>query len=130
MIDLPLTILVVDDDEFTAELTGMILEMAGFEVLLATGGGDALAKMAEYPAIRGVVSDMNMPMMDGVQLFTALRQQGFTRPFLLLTGEDAAPLRLSYPEIDAIISKDEELQSTLPERMNLLLAQSGKENHR
>lgn len=122
MSDAPATILVVDDDEFTAEMTGMFLEMAGFETVLATGGMDALEKMAAEPAIRVVVSDMNMPFIDGVQLFAELREQGFHQPFVLLTGDEAAPLRLAHPDMEAVITKDENLQEALPVLIESLLA--------
>ncbi|MFH1026380.1 MAG: response regulator [Pseudomonadota bacterium] len=122
--DTPATILVVDDDEFTAELTGLILESAGFATLLANGGLDALEKMADDTSIRAVVSDMNMPFIDGVQLFEELRQQGFKQPFVLITGEDAAPLRIAHPDINAILTKDEELQETLPEMVGALLGEN------
>ena len=122
MTDTPATVLVVDDDPFTAELTGMIIEMAGFETIIAEGGMDALEKIEGNPAIAAVVSDMNMPMMDGVELFAELRKLGYGQPFLLITGEESAPLRLAHPEIDAIMTKDENLQETLPEMVESLLA--------
>jgi len=55
MSDTAATVLVVDDDLFTAELTGMVLEMSGFEVIIAEGGLDALEKIAENSAICLVV---------------------------------------------------------------------------
>ena len=116
------TILVVDDDEFTAELTGMILDAAGYTVVIAEGGMDALEKMAADPTIRMVVSDMNMPFIDGIQLFAELREQGYKQPFILLTGEDAAPLRLAHPALDAVMTKDEQLQDMLPETVASFLA--------
>ncbi len=118
------TILVVDDDPFTGELTGMILEAAGFEVVIAEGGMDAMEKMAEQNSITAIVSDMNMPFIDGIQLFGELRQQGCRQPFVLVTGEDAAPLKLANPEIDEILTKDEDLQEKLPELLTRLLASS------
>lgn len=114
-------ILVVDDDSFTAEMTGMILEMVGYETILAEGGMDALEKISENPSIRLVVSDMNMPMIDGVQLFAELRENGFKQPFVLVTGDDAAPLIKANPLIDAIITKDENIQEQLPEIVETLL---------
>jgi CheY-like chemotaxis protein len=122
MSDTVTTILVVDDDEFTAELTGMIVESAGYEVVIAVGGMEALEKIAADPAISMVVSDMNMPFIDGIQLFDELRGQGFKQPFLLLTGEDAEPLRLAHPDMDAVLTKDEDLQDTLPELVEAILA--------
>lgn len=122
MSDNPATILVVDDDEFTAELTGMILETAGYGVVIAVGGMDALEKIAQDPSIRIVASDMNMPFLDGIQLFSELREQGFKQPFVLLTGDEAAPLRLAHPDIDAVMTKDENLQESLPELIESLLS--------
>jgi CheY-like chemotaxis protein len=124
MSDKPTTILVVDDDEFTAQLTGMILESADYGVVIAVGGMEALEKMAEDSTICMVVSDMNMPFIDGVQLFAELREQGFNQPFVLLTGDEAAPLRLAHPDMDAVLTKDENLQETLPELVEALLSLS------
>ena len=124
MSDTLATILVVDDDEFTAELTGMILEAAEYGVVIAVGGMDALEKMAADPTIRMVVSDMNMPFIDGIQLFAELREHGYNQPFLLLTGDEAAPLRLAHPDMDAVLTKDENLQEALPELVGALLSRS------
>lgn len=124
MSDAAATILVVDDDEFTAELTGMVLEASGYDVVLAIGGMEALEKMAAESSIKMIVSDMNMPMIDGIQLFAELREQGFKQPFVLLTGEEAAPLRVAHPALDGVLTKDEDLQETLPEMVAGLLTRS------
>lgn len=121
MSDTVATILVVDDDIFTAELIGMLLEMGGYNVVIAEGGMDALEKIAVDPTISMVVSDMNMPIIDGIQLFAELRGNGYTQPFLLLTGEDAAPLRVAYPDMDGVLTKDEDLEDVLPETVRALL---------
>ena len=126
MSDRPATILVVDDDPFTAELTGMILESAGFDTVLAVGGVEALEKMAEVPGIRAVVSDMNMPFMDGIELHAELRTLGYAQPFVLITGEAAEPLRLAHPEIDAVITKNMQLQETLAATVGAVLAAGEK----
>lgn len=120
-------ILVVDDDPFTAEMTGMILESDGYEIILAEGGVDALEKLASDPLIRIVVSDMNMPFMSGIGLFDEMREQGFKLPFVLLTGDEAAPLRLEHPDMDVIITKDEDMQEILPEIVASLLVKGGEQ---
>lgn len=124
MSEVAATILVVDDDLFTAELTGMLLEMSGYGVVIAEGGMDALEKIAETSDIGLVISDMNMPFMDGVQLFKELREQEYGQPFVLLTGDDAGPLKAAHPEMDAVLTKDENLQTVLPELVETLLARS------
>ncbi|MDD2851125.1 MAG: response regulator [Desulfuromonadaceae bacterium] len=118
-------ILVVDDDPFTAEMTGMILEEEEYEIILSDGGLDALGKLANDPLIRIVVSDMNMPGISGIKLFTGMRERGFNLPFVLLTGDDSPPLRLEYPDLDAIVTKDADLEEILPEIVASLLAKSG-----
>jgi CheY-like chemotaxis protein len=123
------TIMVVDDDEFTAELTGFILESAGYRTVIAEGGLDALEKIAANPTVHIVVSDMYMPFIDGVQLFAELRGQGFNQPFVLLTGEDAAPLRLAHPDLDAVLTKDGQLQEILPEMVESLLSRATSGTH-
>jgi len=114
-------ILVVDDDPLTAEMTGMMLEEPGFEIILANGGMEALGILASDPLIRIVISDMNMPGISGIQLFTGMRERGFKCPFVLITGDDSPPLSLEYP-MDAIITKDEDLDVILPETVASLLA--------
>jgi CheY-like chemotaxis protein len=120
-------ILVVDDDDFTAQLTAMILDAAGYRTIVAEGGPDALEKLVDNPEIRIVVSDMDMPFIDGVQLFAECRQQGYKQPFMLLTGKDAAPLRLAHPELDAVLTKDEQLPDVLPNLIESLLAGADQE---
>ncbi len=115
-------ILIVDDDEFTAQLTALILDCAGYPTLIADGGLDALEKLASNPAICMVVSDVDMPMMDGITLFSEVREQGFRQPFMLLTGQDAAPIMAEHPEINAVLTKDENLQDVLPELIASLLS--------
>jgi len=122
MSDTAATVLVVDDDPFTAELTAMIIEMSGYETAIAQGAVEALETLDGTPGIALVVSDMNMPLMDGVELFEELRRQGYSQPFLLITGEDAAPQRAIEAGVDAVLTKDDQLQETLPEAVAALLA--------
>ena len=124
MTDTPATVLVVDDDPFTAEFTGVLVEMAGFETVTAEGGIDALEKLEANPAIAAVVSDMNMPIMSGVELFQELRRQGFDQPFLLITASGGELLKEANPEIDAVLTKDEELQEKLLEALGAILARN------
>jgi len=117
MTDSAATILIVDDDLFSAELAGMALEAAGHSVLIAEGALDALERLAQDPSVRVIVSDLNMPIMDGVQFFRELRQQGFIQPFILLSSQTMAP-----EGIAALLPKDEHLQDALPEKVAALLA--------
>lgn len=115
-------ILVVDDDSFSAELTGITLESAGYDVVIAEGGIDALEKISQEPLIKIVVSDMNMPMINGAELFEELRKAGMNQPFILLTGDESGLLKKAYPDIDAVIAKDEDFQDVLPDLIEKLIA--------
>jgi CheY-like chemotaxis protein/HPt (histidine-containing phosphotransfer) domain-containing protein len=115
------TILVVDDHRLTAELTGLALESSGFEVVIDEDGPSALARLAADGSIRAIVSDMNMPGMDGLALLDALRQRGFTQPFILLTGEEGTARFQGHPGLDAVLIKDEQVEKALPLRLAELL---------
>lgn len=82
------TVLLVDDDRDTLALYGLILETFGFEVLPAENGRRALAVAAEHlPDI--VVTDLAMPIMDGVELCERLRSDPSTSgiPILAVSGQ-------------------------------------------
>lgn len=67
-----LRILVVDDALTIRELQRSILERAGFDVRVAVDGLDALAKLAEGPS-ELILTDIEMPLMDGFALTEAVR---------------------------------------------------------
>ncbi len=120
-------ILVVDDDAMAGELTGAVLEGIGHEVVLAEDGIEAADKLNANPDIEMVISDMNMPMISGIDLFRELREQGNTLPFILLTGDEPAGLLLKEPRLDGCLLKDFTLEESLPELMNSVLKRYEKE---
>lgn len=84
-------VLVVDDDEMVVALVQLGLESAGLEVVTAADGDEALARLAEaVPDV--VVSDVNMPGMDGLALVARLRSEPAMRtvPLIFLTSRDGA----------------------------------------
>lgn len=70
----PAAILVVDDDETVRTVSRRILEHAGYTVLLAAHGGEALQQYQARPEIALVLLDMTMPHMDGEEAFRELRR--------------------------------------------------------
>lgn len=108
-------ILVVDDDLLAAELTGMVLEEAGHSTVLAENAMDASAQLDSDPGIELVISDLNMPLVSGLEFLRELRSQGVTLPFILLSGDDAESLRDSEPGLTDCLLKDELLGENLPE---------------
>jgi len=107
-------ILVVDDDSLSGELTGAVLEGMGHSTVLAENGIEATEKLNADAAIEMVISDMNMPMVSGIDLFRELREQGCQLPFILLTGDEPAALLAQEPRLDACVIKDYDLADSLP----------------
>lgn len=85
------TALVVDDSTTMRQMVAFTLTNAGFEVIEAEHGKDAVAKVSSVSRVDLVVTDLNMPEMDGITLIQALRGMAafkFT-PILMLTTESA-----------------------------------------
>lgn len=73
-----------------------------------------------------IISDMNMPMVTGIELYQMLKTQGLSVPFILLTGDDPEPLRQQEPGLSACMIKDFSLDETLPAAIALAMqAQPG-----
>lgn len=92
--DRPVRVLVVDDSITTRTLEKNILSAAGFEVTLAVDGLEAIrAIRASLPDV--VVSDIDMPGLDGIGLTKQLRSNDATRnlPIILVTSLDAPEQR-------------------------------------
>src|SRR5881392_495848 len=74
----PCTVLVVDDDELAREQLVALISEAGFDVRVAATGSEALA-LFEHEPCRIVLSDWEMPDMDGVALCRNIRSlPGYT----------------------------------------------------
>ncbi|MTW19942.1 response regulator [Allochromatium palmeri] len=106
-------ILIVDDDPLAGELTLAVLEEAGHSCHLAEHGLEALERLSEDASFELVVSDLHMPLLDGLELFQELRERGLEQPFVLLTGDDPAPLLERAPGLYACLAKDGSLEQHL-----------------
>ena len=82
------TVLVVDDSAVIREVVSFTLSQAGFLPVEATDGKDALER-AEKQRFDLVITDLNMPNLNGIQLIRALRDRRAFRhiPILMLTTE-------------------------------------------
>ncbi|MCX8069058.1 MAG: response regulator [Thermodesulfovibrionales bacterium] len=87
------TILIVDDALSMRGLVSMTLKSNGYTVVEANDGKDALAKLASAGKVDLIISDLNMPNMDGIALIKALKndpKHKFTPVVMLTTeGQDA-----------------------------------------
>lgn len=78
-------ILLVDDEEGYRELIARVLTKAGYEVLQAADGLEALS-LLERSKIDLVISDILMPALNGYALVARLRAKWPTMPVILTTG--------------------------------------------
>lgn len=118
-------ILVVDDDAMAGEMTSAVLEDAGHAVVMAENGIEAMEKLNDNPDVALIVSDMNMPMVSGIDLFRDLREQGLDIPFILLTGDDPGPLKVQEPRLDDCLTKDFTLDTALIAAIDGVMARRG-----
>jgi len=94
-------ILVVDDSNTMREIVSSFLTQNGFDVAVANDGRDGLLRLQQDPAIRLVVSDINMPNMDGLTMAEKIRKDlGNTAVrIVMLTTEDNAGMRARGKQI-------------------------------
>ncbi len=78
-------VLVVDDDAQLQRLLRRTLSRMGVEVTIASNGGEALLKLGQH-RYNLIVSDINMPTLDGMMLLNILKGQQVTTPVCFLTG--------------------------------------------
>lgn len=105
---MPKKILAVDDERHIVRLVQVNLERAGYEVVTAFDGKDALEKVAsEQPDL--VVLDVMMPYMDGFEVLQNLRKNQATRdlPVIMLTAkaQDADVFRGWQSGVDCYLTK-------------------------
>lgn len=82
------TILVVDDSASIRQVVGIALKGAGYDVIEATDGQNALSKLTGQ-RVHLIISDVNMPVMDGITFLKQVKtrpEYKFT-PVIMLTTE-------------------------------------------
>jgi CheY-like chemotaxis protein len=84
-----MVVLLVDDEESYRSILRDILTARGWEVVQARNGQEALQKIKDFP-VDIVVSDIYMPVMDGLKLNSALHADPTyaQMPFLFISGYD------------------------------------------
>jgi DNA-binding response OmpR family regulator len=87
-------ILVLEDDLELRDLLSRGLEEEGFDVVGASTGGEAMARVRER-SVDALIIDIGLPDADGRDVCQALRAAGVQAPVLFLTARDAVSDRLS-----------------------------------
>lgn len=89
------TIMIVDDSASLRQVVGIALKGAGYDVIEGRDGQDALSKLTGQK-VHLIISDVNMPNMDGISFVTAVKQMPnykFTPVIMLTTESDEAKKR-------------------------------------
>jgi len=81
-----LSVLVVDDEQPVRDMLCWMLDDAGHVVHVATGGQEALTLMRGQQPVDLVLSDINMPGMDGITLCRLIEAEFPKVPVLLISG--------------------------------------------
>ncbi|MEI7818246.1 MAG: sigma-54 dependent transcriptional regulator [Desulfuromonadales bacterium] len=79
------TILAVDDDATSLLVLGGFLKRFGFEVVTASGGVQALELLVQQE-FDLLISDLRMPVMDGISLLKEMRRRDINIPFIVMTA--------------------------------------------
>jgi DNA-binding response OmpR family regulator len=112
--------MIVDDDPNIRELSGVFLRQAGFEIVEASDGVDALTKL-ESGKVDLFIIDIMMPRMDGWELCRELRES-YDLPILMLTAKGETSQKIKGFQLgtdDYLVKPFEPLE--LVERVKALL---------
>jgi CheY-like chemotaxis protein len=117
-------ILVIDDEELLQEVIQASLEdVGGWEVLLASSGMEGISIALSEP-LDGILLDVSMPVMDGIETFKKLQEDSNTQtiPVIFLTAkvQPADKARFSELGIAGVIAKPFD-PMTLTEQVATLL---------
>ena len=93
-------ILVVEDDKVTRVLIQRLVENQGYEVTLAEDGIDALLQLGKKDFAL-ILSDINMPNLDGLKLLDMMNQKGIETPVIFLTAQTSEEKEIKGFELGA-----------------------------
>ena len=81
-------ILLVDDEPGILRVTAMVLDKQNYRVLCASDGSEALAIFVQQmDSIKLVLTDINLPSMDGIALIRAIKEMKTEMVFIASTGQ-------------------------------------------
>jgi CheY-like chemotaxis protein len=104
-------ILVVDDDQAIRTILSSLLSMMGFQVALATNGHEAL-DMFSKKRFEFVLTDFQMPGMDGFTLASNIKISSPNTPVIMITGSDESVVqeRMGKGCVDRVLFKPFKLE--------------------
>ena len=87
-------VMIVDDSRTIRQQVSFTLNKGGYEVVEAEDGADGVEKLTANPDVAMIISDVNMPNMNGLEMVEAIKTAGNhpSLPIVMLTTEGAADL--------------------------------------
>jgi two-component system chemotaxis response regulator CheY len=84
------TIMIIDDAPSVRQVVGLALKGAGYDVIEAQDGQDAVSKMGQKK-LNLIICDLNMPRMDGIEFLQHVKSSPMHKftPVIMLTTESA-----------------------------------------
>ena len=95
------TVLVVDDSMTIRQTLSLTLRKAGYRVIQARDGWEAIAQLQLQPEIAAVICDIEMPRMNGLEFLSRCRQQGSSLPIIILTYRSSEKYRQLAQQLGA-----------------------------
>jgi two-component system OmpR family response regulator len=86
-------ILVVDDEQTVRHVLQRALETAGYTVITASNGREALEKISQFD-VSLILLDIMMPELDGFEVLDHMRQHEVNIPVIMLTGIQEIPAKI------------------------------------
>ncbi|HAS17334.1 MAG TPA: hypothetical protein DDX84_07385 [Nitrospiraceae bacterium] len=88
MLSINKNILIVDDCKTTRKIIALYIKEAGYKTVLAANGVEAIEKLMNA-AVDVIITDLNMPQMDGIELTRWVRENNMFKdiPLIILTTE-------------------------------------------
>ena len=98
--------LVVDDEKNIQDVVSKLLYRMGFEVALAANGVEALSFFLDH-SFDLILTDLEMPIMDGWSLTHCIKERSPNTPVVLMTGADRETVlnKVKSAPIDSVIFK-------------------------
>ena len=90
----------IEDDTLATSKLKNILEKYYNKIIIASNGEDAFEKMKNEPKIDLIISDINMPKMDGLEFLEELRKDNSNMPFVFVTARDEPDKMLKAIQLD------------------------------
>ncbi len=110
-----INIMYIEDDVLATAKLKSILEKYFNKIIIASNGEDAFGQLKDSPKIDLIISDINMPKMDGLEFLEELRKYDADIPFIFVTArnEPDKMLKAIQLDIDNYILKPINLQNLL-----------------